>query len=109
MSKDVTERKSNNGSKYDNDKKKGRVKPKTSSISMIALLIILIITVVTIPRPFQPVGKPTLLHVWYYGWITAISTGLGVIPLIFIPKLDSYWVGVSNGKYMMFSESFCTS
>lgn len=97
MAKDGTALKSNNGSKYDNDKKKDRAgRKETSSITIIALLVILIITVVTIPRPFQPAGKPTLLHVWYYGWITAISTGLGVIPLIFIPKLDSYWMGVSN-------------
>mmetsp|Transcript_32847 Transcript_32847/g.37370 ORF Transcript_32847/g.37370 Transcript_32847/m.37370 type:complete len:306 (+) Transcript_32847:365-1282(+) len=85
-----------NGSNYDNDKKKAGIKSKNSSLSYFALLGLFIISVITCPRPFQPVGKPTVLHVWYYGWITAISTGLGVLPLVFTPKLDSYWVGVSN-------------
>jgi ZIP family zinc transporter len=34
--------------------------------------------------------------VWYYGWITAVSTGLGVIPFFFIPEPDRFWMGVSN-------------
>ncbi len=41
----------------------------------------------------------TVGHVWYYGWITALSTGLGVLPLIFVPHLDKFWIGVSNGMY----------
>jgi len=85
-----------NGSDYDNDKNKAYPKQKSTSTSYIVLIILFVITVVTIPRPFQPVGKPTVLHVWYYGWITAISTGLGVLPLVFTPKLDSYLIGVSN-------------
>jgi len=73
-------------------------KPPPTPVSSIVLMAILVIlTVVTIPSPLQPIGKPTLLHVWYYGWITAISTGLGVLPLVFMPNLDSYWIGISNG------------
>jgi zinc transporter ZupT len=60
------------------------------------MAVIVLLTIVTCPSPLQPVGKPTLLHVWYYGWITAVSTGLGVLPLVFMPNLDSYWVGISN-------------
>jgi len=89
-------KRSENGNGYANDKNKAR--PKTGSMTYVAAIALIIISIVTIPTPFQPVGKPSLLHVWYYGWITALSTGLGVLPLVFAPELDSYWVGVSNGE-----------
>jgi zinc transporter ZupT len=40
--------------------------------------------------------KPTLHTVFYYGWISAISTGLGVIPLCFVTKMNDYYIGLSN-------------
>lgn len=42
-------------------------------------------------------GAVSAWHVWYFGWLTAVSTGLGVIPFFFserVPK-DVY-LGVSN-------------
>jgi hypothetical protein len=58
-----------------------------------------VVTVVFFPRPFQPPHgtEPTLQHVFYYGWLTALSTGLGALPFCLFPKIASYWVGVSNG------------
>mmetsp|Transcript_5602 Transcript_5602/g.7758 ORF Transcript_5602/g.7758 Transcript_5602/m.7758 type:complete len:271 (+) Transcript_5602:42-854(+) len=40
--------------------------------------------------------KVTYQHVWYYGWITAVSTGVGVLPFFLISEPDKYWIGVSN-------------
>lgn len=40
--------------------------------------------------------KPTLHTVFYYGWISAVSTGLGVLPLCFMTEMKEYWIGVSN-------------
>jgi hypothetical protein len=40
----------------------------------------------------------TSQHVWYFGWITAISTGVGVLPFFFFSEPEKYWVGASNGK-----------
>ena len=76
----------------------------TPMLSYVSLLAVIIVTTATIPDPFQPEGRPTLQHVWYYGWLTAVSTGLGIIPLIFIPKLNSYWIGVSNGEILIASD-----
>mmetsp|Transcript_5442 Transcript_5442/g.8938 ORF Transcript_5442/g.8938 Transcript_5442/m.8938 type:complete len:317 (-) Transcript_5442:81-1031(-) len=92
---------------YDNDKKH-KVRPQNSKYTLVACVVIAIISVVTIPVPFQPVGKPSLLHVWYYGWITALSTGLGVLPLVFAPDMDKYWIGISNAVAagMMIAASF---
>ena len=89
--------KSTNG--YDNDKTKANGRPTTGLPTIIAAITLVIISIVTVPVPFQPVGKPTLMHVWYYGWITALSTGLGVLPLVFAPELDPFWIGVSNGEF----------
>lgn len=38
----------------------------------------------------------TLQTVFYYGWISAISTGLGVVPLCFVAKMNDYYIGLSN-------------
>jgi hypothetical protein len=60
-----------------------------------------VVTIVFFPRPFQPPHgtEPTLQHVFYYGWLTALSTGLGALPFCLVPKIASYWVGVSNGTF----------
>lgn len=80
--------------------------PPTPASSVICMAVVVLITIITYPSPLQPVGKPSLLHVWYYGWITAVSTGLGVLPLVFMPNLNSYWVGISNGEKMELCD-FC--
>ena len=72
-------------------------KPRTTKRSIFAAVIMLTISYMFLPDDLQP-SKPTVEHVFFYGWISALSTGLGVLPLIFTPELDSYWIGVSNGK-----------
>lgn len=54
------------------------------------------LSIVTVPHPFQPHGHPTLNHVFYYGWLTALSTGLGALPFLFLPDIATFWVGISN-------------
>jgi hypothetical protein len=71
---------------------------KTPLVTIVSFALIALISYFTYPDTLQPVGRPTLNHVWYFGWISALSTGLGVLPLIFSPKLDSYWIGVTNGE-----------
>lgn len=69
---------------------------KTPNWITAAFILSVIITYVGCPENLQPEGKPTPQHVWYYGWITAVSTGFGVVPLIFTPTLNKYYIGVSN-------------
>jgi len=66
----------------------------------VVLLVFAIVTVVTRPEPFHPPHgtEPTIQHVFFYGWLTAISTGLGVVPFVFLPRVATYWVGISNGE-----------
>lgn len=42
-------------------------------------------------------GRATLQHVWYFGWITALSTGLGTLPFVVVSEMNKWWLGVSNG------------
>lgn len=78
---------------------KSKVHP-TETWVYFALILFAAITYYTIPTPLQPAHgeEPSIQHVFYYGWLTAVSTGIGAIPLAFAPNLASYWVGISNGK-----------
>lgn len=51
---------------------------------------------------------PTVQHVFYYGWLSALSTGLGSLPLLMWSNPSSTWLGVSNAVAagMMLSASF---
>jgi hypothetical protein len=68
----------------------------------LVLISFVILTIVACPQPFVPQGKPSIQHVFFYGWLTAVSTGLGVFPFIFLKDVDTYWVGISNGKYILY-------
>lgn len=35
--------------------------------------------------------------VWWYGWLTAVCTGLGALPFMFVTELDKLYLGLSNG------------
>jgi ZIP family zinc transporter len=66
--------------------------------SYIILAILALITYVTYPGLTlgEHAHAPTKHTVFYYGWISAISTGFGVIPLCFVKEMKEYWIGVSN-------------
>ena len=88
----------------------GKKKKEVTPVWVYALLgVFFLVTVTTIPHPFHPQGEPTLQHVFYYGWLTALSTGLGVAPFLFIPDVPSFWVGISNGRSLdlMQNVPFC--
>jgi hypothetical protein len=63
------------------------------------LVILIIITIVTYPDFDSLKRKVNAQHVFYYGWITAIATGGGVLPFYFFSEPDKFWMGVSNGKF----------
>jgi hypothetical protein len=73
---------------------------------LVLLVLFAVITYVTYPVPFQPHGEPTLRHVFFYGWMTAISTGLGVLPFMVLQQVGKYWVGISNGTSFLGSSPF---
>ena len=83
-----------------NQKNRRNKAQPTSPWAYLALVSFAVISYATMPSPLQPHHgeEPSIQHVFYYGWLTAISTGLGAVPLAFAPNLASYWVGISNGE-----------
>ncbi len=68
------------------------------SLNYALLACIILITVLTYPMNNKIDDVVTIHHVWYYGWMTAVATGLGAIPFIFFSQPDKFWMGISNGK-----------
>ncbi|CCI45706.1 unnamed protein product [Albugo candida] len=55
--------------------------------------IFISITLYSIPA--RDAGK-SAYYVWWCGWITAITTGIGAIPFFWIQDVDKYWLGICN-------------
>ena len=83
--------------------KEARTRHPTPTWAYVAFMAIVIISYIALPNPLQPHHgeEPSIQHVFYYGWLTAVSTGLGALPLVFAPDLSAYWVGISNGKCIL--------
>lgn len=73
-----------------------RTNPSVDYLSYILLAVVLVITLATYPEQWSNV-KVGCQHVWFYGWMTCISTGGGVLPFFFVSKPGKFWIGVSNG------------
>lgn len=72
---------------------------KTSEIDYLSwflLASVALITIYTYPTDCWTVEKVSVHHVFYYGWITAVSTGVGSLPFFFLNDPNKYWMGVSN-------------
>ena len=63
-------------------------------VGTILLLVLIGLTVITYPG--TQATRVTWPHVWYYGWLSAVSTGLGAIPFYFFTEPNKFWMGVSN-------------
>ena len=66
------------------------------------LLLFCLITVLAWPGHWHPLdnnnNETSVRYVFFYGWLTALSTGLGVLPFALLPDVADYWVGISNGR-----------
>ena len=73
------------------------VESKSSEFrSYVIIMILAIITYVAYPGTTFGKNEPTIHTVFYYGWVSCISTGFGVLPLCFVSEMKEYWIGVSN-------------
>jgi hypothetical protein len=72
------------------------------------LLSFCVVTILAWPGQWHPLSRhaadavakeTSVRHVFFYGWLTALSTGLGVLPFALLPDVADYWVGISNGMF----------
>lgn len=79
----------------------------TSRWTWLGYLLLVIVSKLTLPSDLRPTS-PTMSHVWYYGWVTAVSTGLGAAPLFFAQNLGNRVLSVGNAiaAGMMLSASY---
>jgi len=80
--------------KTENNEKARKI--QKNNLSFYLCLVIIAISWFTLPDSLNSSDRPTVEHVWYFGWISALSTALGVFPVVFFPNLHSYWIGVTN-------------
>jgi hypothetical protein len=76
------------------------VKAATAPWVYMTLVAFAIVTVVSLPVPLvaKQGDQPTLQHVFFYGWMTALCTGIGAMPFFLFPDVAEFWVGISNGE-----------
>jgi hypothetical protein len=86
--------------RYKRHKQSKTTKALNDYFSYSMWLLIAIVTIFTYPESWNA-GSVNYKHVWYYGWITAICTGVGILPFYFISEPDKFWLGISNGAYDM--------
>ena len=88
---------------------KGKPTPtkENNTVNIVLFAILLSLTILTMPHPLQT-PNPTTWHVWYYGWISAVSTGLGAVPFFWWSQPSGRWLGLSNAIAggMMLSASY---
>jgi hypothetical protein len=54
------------------------------------VVAMVLITIFSRPSTLTPIGgSPSIQHVFHYGWVAALSTGLGALPLLFMGKVIS--------------------
>jgi hypothetical protein len=69
---------------------------KNSAPSWLALLLLAAISAATYPKHFTNIEIVTQQSVFYFGWITALATGLGVLPFAFISSPSSTMLALAN-------------
>jgi zinc transporter, ZIP family len=100
-----------NGSSKEPSSSSSKIITKASSSSTLQKFIILLLIVLTAGALYYLTTLPpttttinqgadsrdAILLVLAYGWMTAVSTGLGVVPFLFTTqKLSQYWLGIAN-------------
>eukprot|EP00903_Cladosiphon_okamuranus_P006920 g6735.t1 len=79
----------------------------TSKWTWAGYLLLLAVTKYTLPGELRT-SKPTVQHVWFYGWVTALSTGAGALPLFFAYDYGKAMLAFGNAVAagMMLSASY---
>jgi hypothetical protein len=95
---------------HDDGPKAGQQADRLTLLNWLTIAALVYVSYATWPEGFLSTlggggygggGRATLLHVWYFGWITALSTGLGTLPFAVVAEMNKWWLGVSNGAWLL--------
>jgi len=90
---------------FDNADEKSNKKLSASGWSHFGAIILVAITATIWPQPNSSLD----FRVFFYAWMTAVSTAFGAFPFFFVQKVSDRWQGISNAVAagMMLSASIC--
>lgn len=79
----------------------------TSKWTWAGYALLLAVTKYTLPGELRT-STPTVQHVWFYGWVTALSTGAGAAPLMLAHDMGKAMLAFGNAVAagMMLSASY---
>lgn len=60
------------------------------------LAAVIFITIWLYPGNISNDDNISVKHVFYCGWLTAVSTGIGIVPFLFLNEPEKYLVGIAN-------------
>ena len=59
--------------------------------------MLIVFSYATLPKVlWRPDVSPSVQSVWYFGWLTALSTGIGPLPFFFMDKPSQILLGAAN-------------
>ncbi|KAF0696026.1 Aste57867_13189 [Aphanomyces stellatus] len=72
------------------------------------LTAVAFIVITLISYPYSG-GIRSWQYVWWCGWLTAVSTGFGAVPFLWVKDIDKFWLGVCNALAagMMLAATSC--
>lgn len=79
-----------------------------SKLTWLGYLVLLVVTKFTMPAELRT-SSPTWQHVWFYGWVTALSTGAGAAPLVLTHDLGKMMLAFGNAVAAGMMLSACYS
>lgn len=79
----------------------------TSKLTWLGYVLLVVVTKFTMPVELRT-ASPSWQHVWFYGWVTALSTGVGAVPLVLTHDLGKMMLAFGNAVAagMMLSASY---
>jgi ZIP family zinc transporter len=76
---------------------KSTPKPPASWIRWVCFVVLIVFSYATLPKVlWRPDVSPSVQSVWYFGWLTALSTGIGPLPFFFMDKPSQILLGAAN-------------
>ena len=95
----------------DNDstpKQNNNGKNNNAHMTKLGLFLLLACTFLSYPSEHYSTFA-TWHDVWWYGWLTALATGIGALPFYVVREIQEYWLGICNALAagMMLAATCC--